>query len=223
MNRLALWRARWPTWAPALLFFLLNLGGLILYRFAYADRIDVLSQRVARQQGRLQSLNERGAGLEKRVALARTDRDGIATLYKERFSTERERLTKTLAEFKTLATKAGLLPQSVSYPEQELAQFGLVKKSIVFGVDGDYNALRQLIHLLEISPTFLSVEEVRLTGDSGANGRLHIALRIATMFVNENAPVRALGAGAPAEAPRAATPSAPPAGSRPETLHEEAQ
>lgn len=213
MSRWALWRARWRTWAPATLFFALNLGALVLYDVVYSDRVDVLAQRLRRLQAHHESLVERHGDLEARLSRVQADRQAIASLYGERLSTERERLTKTLAEFRTLATRAGLQPQAVSYPEEELVQFGLVKKSIVFNVDGDYNALRQLIHLLELSPTFLSIEQVHLAGGAADGARLQIALQIATLFVNENptgrlAPAR--GVEKPTPAPAAPTTVPPP-------------
>lgn len=213
MNRWTLWRARWRTWVPALLFFALNLGALVLYDLVYRDRVDVLGQRLRRLQAHHQSLVERRGELESRMQRAQADRQAIAALYGSTLATERERLTKTLAEFRSLATRAGLQPQAVSYPEEDLAQFGLVKKSIVFTVEGSYNSLRQLIHLLELSPTFLSLEEVHLAEGGANTTQLHIALRIATLFVNENpagrlAPSR--GGEKPAPVPAPAAPVTPP-------------
>jgi hypothetical protein len=209
VNRWALWRARWRTWVPAALFFVLNLGGLVLYDVAYSGRVDVLGQSLLRLQARREGLVERRGDLEARLGRVQADRKAIETLYNDRLSTERERLTRTLAEFRTLATRAGLQPQSVSYPEEELAQFGLVKKSIVFNVDGDYNSLRQLIHLLELSPTFLSIEEVHLAGSDKTGARLQIALQMATLFVNENPGGRAAPVAPKTESPPKTEP--PPA------------
>ncbi|MEO8502746.1 MAG: hypothetical protein ABI609_02520 [Acidobacteriota bacterium] len=210
MSGWSLWQGRWRIWVPALLFFALNVGGWLLYEFAYRDRVTVLEERLIRLQGHRQSLTTRRTDLEARLALVNQNRKDIESLYSERLATERERLTRTLAEFKTLATRAGLQPQSVSYPEVELAQFGLVKKSIVFGVDGDYNSLRQLIHLLELSPTFFSLEEVRLNNDAGGSSpQLHIALQIATLFVNDRPMPRTLTPGVEPREPKPAPPTPP--------------
>jgi hypothetical protein len=186
VSGLELWRDRWRTWVPALAFFLLNLAALAIYQFAYAGRVDALAGRVETLRGSLHGLAGQRAELEGKVALVEANRARIAELYADRFSTEKVRLTKTLAEFKTLATRAGLRPESISYPEQDLTQFGLVKKSIIFGVSGNYASLRQLIHLLDLSPTFFTLEEVRLNGANAGKG-LEIALRMSTLFVNENA------------------------------------
>jgi hypothetical protein len=207
VSGLELWRDRWRTWVPALAFFLLNLAALAVYQFAYAGRVDALAGRVETLRGSLHGLAGQRAELEAKVALVDANRTRIAALYADRFSTEKVRLTKTLAEFKTLATRAGLRPESISYPEQDLAQFGLVKKSIIFGVSGNYASLRQLIHLLDLSPTFFTLEEVRLNGANAGKG-LDIALRMSTLFVNENA-TNARAPELPAPAPQAPAPAKP--------------
>lgn len=217
MSGWPLWRERWRTWAPAALFFAANLGALALYQFVYANRVVVLGERVATLQGRLQGLREQSADLQAKVDRVESNRARIAELYRDRFATEKQRLTKTLAEFKALASKAGLQPESVSYPEQDLAEFGLVKKSIIFGVDGGYDSLRQLLHALASTPTFLSLEEVRLSGQGNQDPRLSIQLRISTLFVGEEAralpepPEPARPAPAPAPPPAPARPAASPA------------
>ncbi len=208
MTGFELWRDRWRTWVPALAFFLLNLGALAIYQFVYAGRVDQLAGRVEKLRANLHGLAAQRGELEAKAELVEGNRARIAELYRDRFSTERERLTKTLAEFKALATRAGLRPETISYPEQDLAQFGLVKKSIVFGVSGDYASLRQLLHLLDLSPTFFTLEEVRLNGAQGGQG-LDMALRMSTLFVNENA--SSAGPAEPAEpAPKPAPPQAKP-------------
>src|SRR5205809_385103 len=100
MSGLSLWRDRWRTWVPPLAFFLLNLAILALYQFVYADRVELLAGRVNVQRASLQGLAAQRAELERKASLVDTNRSQVAELYQHRFSTERERLTKTLAEFK---------------------------------------------------------------------------------------------------------------------------
>ena len=80
---------------------------------------------------------------------ARTNEQQVEQLYDERFSTRSRRLTGVTAEVKELARKAGLDPRSLSYPEEEIEEFGLIKRSFVFSVEGTYVELRQFINLLE--------------------------------------------------------------------------
>ena len=56
-----------------------------------------------------------------------------------------------------MARKAGLVPRSISYPEQEIQDYGLIKRSFIFSVAGTYVNLRKFITLLERSHSFLTL------------------------------------------------------------------
>lgn len=173
---------RWQLWLPALLFLLANVGVFSVYRLAYAGRIQALDDRVRVLDGERAKAESRRRELEAaRAAAARSQAD-IETLYRDRFSTERQRLTRMIAEVKGLAQKAGLDPNRISYPVEEIEDYGLVKKSVVFTVGGTYPQLRQLINFLELSSSFLTLEGVRLSGDSQQPGQLRIDLNISTLF-----------------------------------------
>jgi hypothetical protein len=76
----------------------------------------------------------------------------------------------------------------VSYPTEPLEAYGLRRRAFVFSVQGTYPDLRKFINLLELSDTFLTLEQVTLSESSG--GALGIQLRVSTLF--------ATGEGVPA-------------------------
>ena len=116
---------------------------------------------------------------EDQVTTVEATRSHVRTLYREGFATERERLTDLIGEVKELADRSGLRPGSISYPEATLEQYGLVEKSIVFTVEGDYSQLRGLVNLLEVTDTFVALDSISL---SEATPNLRIDLRLSTLF-----------------------------------------
>jgi hypothetical protein len=100
-----------------------------------------------------------------------------------RFSTRSERLTNISAEVERLARQAGLDPRSLTSPELDVAELGLTKRSFIFSVNGTYVELRRFINLLELSPSFLTLEEVKLSGGGEGGEELQISLRLSTLFV----------------------------------------
>jgi hypothetical protein len=202
-----LWRERWRLWVPALVFFLLNLGVFTVYRVRYAGDVQILDERLARVEGQLAALDTERRELEAARERAFATRAAIDELYRDRFATEKERLTKMIAEVKALAGRAGLVPSAISYPVEGLADYGLVKKSVVFGVEGTYAELRQLINLLELSSSFLTLEGVSL-GAAGPQGSLRINLTISTYFSRNGDGAAATAAAAPAAPPPPAAPAA---------------
>jgi Tfp pilus assembly protein PilO len=187
-----IWRLRLWIWLPALLFFLANAVAFSIYRFGYADQVKSLEADLGEIRQQLQPLSQRRRELEGRLVRARSAETAVRQLYADRFSTRSQRLTAVTAEVKSLARKAGLNPRSLSYPEQAIEDFGLVKRSFIFSVEGTYVELRQFLNLLELTDSFLTLEAVTLAETSRDQGpELRMNLAISTLFAQETGPEEA--------------------------------
>jgi type IV pilus assembly protein PilO len=182
-----IWRLRLWVWLPALLFFLANATAYVVYRFGFADRVQSLEASLDETRKNLEPDAAKRTRLERLIARSQRNDQEIRRLYDERFSTRRQRLTRITAEVKHLARTAGLNPLSISYGNEEIESYGLVKRSIAFSVDGTYLELRKFINLLELSESFLTLEEVTLASDEGdqQGPELHIRLSLSTLFAKE--------------------------------------
>jgi Tfp pilus assembly protein PilO len=207
--RHAIWQENWRGWAAPLALVALALASLVLYQLRYSGRVAALDSRLEETRARLASLEARRAKLEQAAARAAANRQALAGLYDGPLGPERERLTRIIAEVKQLAARAGMRPDAISYPLEEIKDYNLVKKSVAFSVGGSYAGLRQLINFLELTSSFLTLEQVSLSEASGS-GDLAIRLQISTLFADERPrperkPARgAPPAPAPAPAPRRA-------------------
>lgn len=178
-------RKRLLLWLPPLLLVLVSGALLSAYRVVYSGRVAQLEAQLADEEGRLASLqmeHERVADLAKS---AQAGREGIELLYQDHFSTEKLRLTAVIREVKELARRAGLDPLSYKYPEQELEDYDLVSSSIVFSTVGTYENLRTFINMLELSDSFLSLDDVQV--GSNEPPRLRFSLTISTLFADPRA------------------------------------
>jgi Tfp pilus assembly protein PilO len=166
-----IWRQRLWVWAAALAFVALNGIGLLVYLFAYSDRVNTLEVELRDQGKRQADVHAAHLHSEDVLRQARVNRERILQLYDEHFSTRRRRLTGVTAEVKDLAKRAGLVPRSITYPEEQIQQYGLIKRSFIFSVEGTYADLRKFINLLELSDSFLTLEDAALAeeGSRGAN------------------------------------------------------
>lgn len=198
-DRWRVWSRRVGVWLPALLFFLLNVTALVVYQVVFADEAAVARDAVKTAQNRLDELSAERLRLESYLGSIETTAGGIETLYEDVLATESQRLTAVLREVWQLAREANLEPGQSTYPDERLEEYGLRKRSFVFNVEGTYFDLRTLINSLELSSSFLTLEEVQLTGadDSGAN--LRISLKLSTLFAMPGEPLemgRSAGRGA---------------------------
>lgn len=178
----SLWRRRLGLWLPALLFFLANLVALVVYPLRFASRVEVTAEELEERRSVLAELDDRRRDLEAEQQAIERTRLAVDELYGERLATESQRLTRIIAEVKDLAARSGLTPPSVAYPTEQLEEYGLRRRGFVFAVEGTYPDLRKFVNLLELSDTFLTLEEVGLTEGSG---RLRIQLRISTLFATD--------------------------------------
>lgn len=178
MKRRRGWRLRIWFWVGVGLC-VLNAALLSTYRGVYAGRFQALEDEIA-EAGNLRTRTTREvARREGQVATVEATRSRVDSLYREGFATERERITDLIREVKELAGRSGLRPGSISYPEERLEQYGLVKRSLVFTVEGNYAQLRRLINELETTDTFVTLESISL---SEATPNLRIDLRLSTLF-----------------------------------------
>src|SRR6185369_3250444 len=106
----------------------------------------------------------------------------IDELYDKRLGSEAARLTAVMLEVKHLASQAGLSGiEAMNYGDEEVRELPLIKKSITFSATGSYAQLRAFINLLELSPSCMSLDEIRVEGGE-AGSRLHLQVRLSTMF-----------------------------------------
>jgi Tfp pilus assembly protein PilO len=181
-----IWRQRIWVWLPALLFFLANAAAFSVYRLGYAGDVRSLEDDLEKRNKELAPLRQQRAEIERLIARARTSGEQVEALYADRFSTRSRRLTGITAEVKNLAQSAGLVPRELNYPEEEIEDFGLVKRSFVFTVQGSYAELRRFIALLEQSRSFLTLEGATLSGQSKGEQELQISLTLSTLFAKES-------------------------------------
>jgi Tfp pilus assembly protein PilO len=197
-SRSDIWRQRLWVWASPLAFVAMGTIGLLVYQVAYSNRVKTLELDLRDQRRQLADAHAarlHGADLMRQ---ARVNRERIVQLYDEHFSTRRRRLTGVTAEVKDLAKRAGLVPRSISYPEEQIQQYGLIKRSFVFSVEGTYADLRKFVNLLELSDSFLTLEDAALNEEGRARPGFPAAAAPA---------LPALPAGG--AAPRPGAPSAP--------------
>jgi type IV pilus assembly protein PilO len=184
----SIWRLRLWVWVPALLFFLANAAAFTVYRLGYAGDVQSLKRELEKEKKELRTQEADRRKREALLASAKDNRDRIQLLYEQRFSTRRQRLTGVTAEVRKLASQAGLEPPSVSFPENPIEAYGLVKRSFIFTVQGTYPELRRFINLLETSNSFLILEEVGLNHGADKSGDdLRISLKLSTLFRDETA------------------------------------
>ena len=166
-------------WAAPLVVLVANVFWLTAFGSGSRLRAAELDRRYERLRLESSRLATRLAEHEKLWVAATENETRLGRLVDERLSTERARFTEMVRELKGLAERAGLLPQSIGYPSETLGEYGLARRSFVLPVKGSYGELRTFLNLIELSHSFLTVEEIAVSESQGA---LNVKLRLSTLF-----------------------------------------
>lgn len=182
--RRLLWERRW-WWLPPTVLIVVALVALGWYQLAYSGFTRSVDQQLEARTTELERLERlvRQRRVDRRQL--RYNRREFRNFYHKRLGTPSKRLTIVIGEVRSLARRAGLEPSAIDYPRQVIAELGLVERSFSFSVRGSYAELRRFINLLEVTPTFLTLEAVQLTG-RGDGAELRIGLELSTLFVAED-------------------------------------
>lgn len=163
----------------------INIVFFVTYRVRYENRINALNSDLAVAKENLKETSEQRKEAQQLLASVDRTRDDLSRVYDQWWSTRPERLAPMIVELQTLARKSGLNPPGRSYnwSEQRSGQTaGAEALTVAFRVEGSYEAIRNLINLIEMSPHFIIIEEIGLVDASDGGKLLGMSLRLKTLF-----------------------------------------
>jgi hypothetical protein len=187
-------RARAPfgrrlgLWVPPAIVLAAGLFFLARHLAAGGEPSGAVDRRIASAMAERDQARAEEARLAELVRDEAANRRDVDVLYRERFSTEQGRFTDLVREIKRLAEHSGLDPREIGYPEESFGGYELTRRSFVFGVEGGYPNLRTFLHLLELSPSFVTVNEIRVSERKGSG--LTVRLQLSTFFFDPEADAR---------------------------------
>ncbi len=177
-----LWRRRLWIWLPPAVALLAATLYLVYFQRGLRAQGANLDGRLLTAEREHDAAGKDLARLESLAEKALSTREQMARLKEEKFATESGRFTSLVREIKQLAEHAGLDPREIGYPEESYADLGLVRRSFVFGVQGSYVNLRAFLYLVELSPSYVTIDQIEVRELAGAKG-LGVNLRLSTFFV----------------------------------------
>jgi Tfp pilus assembly protein PilO len=186
MSRSA-WGQGVKLWLPPLIFLAIAAVFLIVYFAEFADEAQVARTRLERRTQELEQIRSQRLRAESVLQQVQASEEGLADFYGRRLASESEALTRILAEIKDLCDRAGIPPSSFSYERETIEGQDLSRRTITFAVDGSYVQLRQLINLLELSDSFLILDQIALRGNDVEGAPLRISLKLSTLFTSSDA------------------------------------
>ena len=156
------------------------------YRLQYEQRLKDLDDRREQAEARLNTQHASRLQAERRLVAYRNISRDVQDIYTRQWSTENERLTALIAEVKRLAVASELVPKSISYSREQPKTAGARSRTaaetvtIAFSVQGNYQQVRRLINLFELSRQFIIINQITLA--SSQDQLLTLNLQLETLF-----------------------------------------
>ena len=154
------------------------------YRVQYKYRLQSLDERRHQAEEKLQQARAAELAAEQRYASYKKIQKDVQAIYTDEWSTETRRLTALITEVKRLAVASQLIPRSYAFTriEQKVKGAGIDARSVTisFAVQGNYQQVRRLINLLELSRQFVIIDQIGL--NSSDNQVLTLNLYLKTLF-----------------------------------------
>jgi Tfp pilus assembly protein PilO len=189
-----MWRERRVLLAILGVLLAANTFFFFTYRLQYEERLKELEDRRDQAQARLTQQRSTRVLAERRLAAYRAISKDVADIYTRQWSTEDQRLTALISEVKRLAIASELVPKSISYQrvaphQQKGMRTNAEIVTISFSVQGNYQQVRRLINLFELSRQFIIIDQIAL--NSAQNDTLSLNLQLKTLF-RDTSPAREL-------------------------------
>jgi Tfp pilus assembly protein PilO len=182
-----LWWERRRLWLPAAVFALVGVVLLVVYQVVLADRLGLQASAVEERERTLAAVTAQREESEELLRRARSTRLALDALYGDSLGTQSRRLTAVIAQVKALARQAGLSGvEAIAYRDDAVEGLPLLRKSIDFSARGGYEELRRFINLLEVADAFITLEEIRVQGDTGGS-QLQLRVSLSTLFATAEA------------------------------------
>jgi type IV pilus assembly protein PilO len=160
---------------------LLNGAAYALMTYVVAPGIDDLERRYIERQSSVRQLRQAGAATGSPQEIYRR---GVEDLEKYRAAIpSRTEFTALIGEIFSLAKKAGLSIDRISYDPKEIPDHDLLRYALNFSLGGDYGQVKKFVFSLERSERLIIIEELSLSGGGEpSQGDVNLRLRLSTYF-----------------------------------------
>lgn len=162
------------------------------YRVRYQARLEDREADLTQKEAELAQAQQSRLAAERTFQSYRQIEQDVARVFDEHWSTQSGRFTQLVGEVKRLTLASNMVPQTVGYTSNTVADTEIGKRkravgarevAITFAVEGTYEQVRRLINLLELSRQFVIIDQIALAQREGQV--LTLNLRLKTLFRDE--------------------------------------
>ncbi|MEO6324275.1 MAG: hypothetical protein ABIQ65_06590 [Thermoanaerobaculia bacterium] len=163
-----------------------NLVILISYSVFYESRLAALLDSRRELENRVATARTALANVQKTAERLESQRERLDTFYVKTLGSRKERLALLIEDVYASTRKAGFIPDSFSFDEEEVP--GASRIGINFAIEGRYADIKKLLGIFESNAAFLVLEKVTVATDETQPDTLKVSLTVSHYFREESGP-----------------------------------
>lgn len=177
-------KEKYPLLLPPLFLTGLCTVLLILWNFSFRENFTLSSIKLSGIEKKLEEEKKLNTILKKELKEWEKAQEDIK-FFSKKLGTSQERITEVIKEIEDLSVKSGVVPHSYgfSYGEKERKHFSSF--TINFPFEADYTGVRNFLHLLELTPTFVVLNSINLSTSGEMSEKVRLQFQITTFFALE--------------------------------------
>ena len=184
MNNLKVLKEKYILLLPPFILILLCFLALSFWNFSLKDKFSMSEKKVKDIENKLEE--EKNLNLKMKRELKDWEYTSRAVEdFQKRLGTFQENMTKIIKEIEELSRKSGVVPHTYGFSYSEGEKKHFIRFQIVFPFEADYSNVRNFLHLLELTPSFITLNSINLNTAGEMSEKVNLQFRLTTYFSEE--------------------------------------
>lgn len=177
-------REKYILFIPPLILIVLCFLILFFLSFPLKDKFSLSAIQLSDLEKKLNEEKEINISLKRELKQWEEVKNEIYD-FSKRLGTSSEKLTEIIKEIEELSLKSGVVPHSYGFNYGERQGKHFISFVINFPFEADYSSVRNFLHLIELTPTFIILNSINLSTAGEMSEKVRLQFQLTTYLSPE--------------------------------------
>ncbi len=184
MNNIKILKEKYYLFLPPIILIIICLFALIFWNFSLKNKFSISERKVKNIEKKLEEEKNLKSKLQKELKEWEEVLLAIDN-FKKMLGTPKENMTKIIKEIEELSIKSGVIPHTYGFNFNEKERENFISFIINFPFEADYSNIRNFLHLLELTPSFITLNSINLNTTGEMSEKIRLQFQLTTYFAKE--------------------------------------
>ncbi len=177
-------KEKYLLFLPPLILILLCLLIYLIWNFSFKNKASLSAIKISNLEKKVEEEKRLNSILKEELREWERNISEI-NKFKEYLGSAKDNLTSVIKEIEDLSFKAGVVPHSYGFSFSEKEREDFIGFNIDFPFESDYSGVRNFLHMLELSPTFIILSSINLNTSGELSEKVRLQFKLTTFFATE--------------------------------------